>query len=161
MKTMLYENFLNFLSFSSVQSLSYVQLFASLWTAAHQASLFITISWSFLKLMSNELVIPHNHLVLCYPLLLLPSIFPSIRVLSNELAFHIRWSKYWSFSFTISPSSEYLGLISYRIDWFDLLSDQGTLKRPLQQHDSIALILWCSAFLWFNSHIHTWLLEKP
>ena len=128
-----------------VQSLSYVQLFASLWTAAHQASLFITISWSFLKLMSIELVIPHNHLVLCYPLLLLPSIFPSIRIFSNEFTLRIRWPKYWSFSFNINPSNQCSGLIPFRMDWFDLLAVQGTLK-SLQHHNSKASILWRSAF---------------
>ena len=112
--------------FSSVQSLSHVQLFVTPWTAARQASLSIANSQSSLKLMSIESVIPSNHLILCRPLLLLPSIFPSIRVFSNELALHIRWPKYWSFS--ISPSNEYSGLISCRIDWLDLLAVQGTLK---------------------------------
>ena len=116
---------------ASVQLLSCVPLFA---TAAYQASLFITNSWSLLKLISIELVMPSNHLVLCHPLLLLPSIFPSIRVFSNEPALHIRWPKYWSFSFTISPSSEYSG-ISFRMDWLDLLAVQGTLK-SLLQHES-------------------------
>ena len=117
------------------------------WTAACQASLSFTISWSLLKLMSIELVIPSNHLVLCRPFLLLPLIFPSIRVFSNELALHIRWLKYWSFSFSISPSNEYSGLISFRIYWFDLFAVQGTLKSLLQHHSSKASILWCSAFL--------------
>ena len=102
---------------------------------AHQASLSFTISWSLLKLMSIDLVMPSNHLILCHPLLLLPSVFPSIRVFSNELTLHIRWPKYWSFSFNISPSNEYAGLISFRIDCFDLLAVQGTLKNLLQQHN--------------------------
>ena len=114
--------------FSSVQSLSRVQLFAMPWTAACQASLFITNSWSLLKLMSIELVIPYNYLILCRPLFLPPSIFPGIRVFSNESALHIRWPKYWSFSFNISPSSEYPGLISFRMDWLDLLAVQGGKK---------------------------------
>ena len=114
------------------------------WTSARQASLSCTISQSLLKLMSIESVKPSNHLIFCHPLLLLPSIFPSIRVFSNESALRIRWPKHWSFS--TSPSSEYLGLISFRIDWFDLLSVQGTLKRLLQHHSLKALILWCSAF---------------
>ena len=114
--------------FSSVQSLSRVQLFVTPWTAAHQASLSITNSQSLLKFMSIKLVMPSNHLILCRPLLLLPSIFPSIRVFSNESALRIRWPQYWSFSFTISPSNEYSGLISFKIDWLDLLAVQGTLK---------------------------------
>ena len=111
------------------QLLSHVQLPATPWTAACQDSLFITNSWSLLKLVSIQSVMPSSHLILCRPLLLLPSIFPSIRVFSNELALCIRWPKYWSFSFSISPSSEYSGLISFKIDWFDLLAVQGTLKR--------------------------------
>ena len=118
----------------SVQSLSRVQLFAAPWTAARQASLSITNSQSLLKLMSIELAMPSNHLILCHLLLLLPSIFPSIRVLSNESVLCIRWSKYWSFSFSISPSNEYSGLISFRMDWLDLLAVQGTLKSLLQHH---------------------------
>ena len=114
--------------FSSVQLLSHVQFFVTPWTAAHQASLTITNSWSLLKLMSIESVMPSNLLILYRPLLLPPSIFPSIRVFSNESVLRIRWPKYWSFSFSISPSSEYSGLISSRIDWFDLLSAQGTLN---------------------------------
>ena len=129
-------------SFSSVQSLSRVQFFVTPWTAVHQASLSITNSWSLLKFMSIESVIPSNHLILCRPLLLLPSIFPSIRVFSNESVLHIRWPKYWSFSFSISPSNEHSGLISFRIDWFDLLVVQGTLKSLLQHHSSKASILW-------------------
>ena len=137
-----------FLSLCIVQfsSLSRVQPFATPWTAVHQASLSLTNSWSLLKLMSIELVIPSNHLILCCPLLLLPSIFPSIRVFSNESALHIRWPKYWSFSFTISPSNEYSALISFRMDWLDLFSVQGTLKSLLQHHTSKASILQCSAF---------------
>ena len=132
--------------FSSVQSLSRIQLFATPWTAACQASLFITNSWSLLKLTSTESVIPSNHLILCRPLLLPPSILPSIRVFSNESVLCIRWPKYWSFSFSISPSNEYSGLISFRMDWLDLLAVQGTLKNLLQQHSSKVSILWCSAF---------------
>ena len=120
--------------FSSVQLLSCVQLFKIPWTAAHQASLSITNSWSLLKLMSIELVMSSNHLILCLLLLLLPSIFPSIRVFSNESVLHIRWPNYRSFSFNISPSNEYSGLISLRIEWFDLLAVQGTLKSLLQNH---------------------------
>ena len=116
------------------------------WTAAHQASLSFTISRSFLKLMSIELVMPSNHLILCCPLLLLPSIFPSIRVFSSELVLHLRWPKYWSFNFSISPSNEYSGLISFRIDWFDVLAAQGTLKNLLQHHNLKASILQHSAF---------------
>ena len=127
-----------------VQSLSCVWLSVTLWTAAHQASLTFTISWSLLKLMSIELVMPSNHLTLCHPCLLLPSIFPSIRVFSNESALHIKWPNYWSFSFSISPSNEYSGLIP--IDWFDLLAVQGTLKNLCQHHSWKASILWCSAF---------------
>ena len=133
-------------SLSSVRSLSCVQLFATLWTAVHQASLSIANSWSLLKLMSIESVMPSNHLILCRPLLLLPSIFPSIRVFSNESALCIRWPKYWSLSFNISPSNEHPGLISFRMDWLDLLAVQGTLKSLLQHHSSKASILWCSAF---------------
>ena len=116
------------------------------WTAAPQASLSITNSWTLLKLMSIELVMPSNHLILCHPLLLLPSIFPSIRVFSKESVLHIRWPKYWSFSFNISPSIEHVGLVSFRMDGLDLLAVQGTLKRLLQHHSSNASILWCSAF---------------
>ena len=131
--------------FSSVQSLSCVRLFVTSWTAAHQASLPITNSRSLLKLMSIESVMPSNHLILCHLLLLLPSIFPSIRVFSNESVLLIRWPKYWSFSFSISPSNEYSGLISFRMHWLDLLAIQGTLK-SLQHHCSKASILWHSAF---------------
>ena len=134
------------MQFSSVQLLRYVQLFVTPWTAACQASLSITNSWSLLKLMVIELVMPSNHLLLCCPLLLLPSIFPSIRVFSNESVLHIRWPKYWSFSFSISPSNEYSGLISFRMNWLDLLAVQGTLKSLLQHHNSKTSILLCSAF---------------
>ena len=127
--------------FSSVQSLSHVQLFATLWTAVRQASLSITNSWSLCKLMSIESVMPSNHLILCHPLLLSPSIFPSSRVFSSESVLHIRWPKYWSFSFSISSSNEYSGLISFRMDWLDLLAVQGTLKSLLQHHSSKASIL--------------------
>ena len=131
--------------FSSVQSLSCVWLFATPWTTARQAFLSITNSWSLLKLMSIESVMPSNHLILCHPLLL-ASIFSSIRVFSNESALHIRWPAYWSFSFSISPSNEYSGLIFFRMDWLDLLAVQGTLKSLLQHHSSKASILWHSAF---------------
>ena len=131
--------------FSSVQLLSRVRLFATPWTAARQASLSIANSQSLLKLMSIESVMPSNHLILCCALLL-PSILPSIRVFSKESVLCLRWPKYWSFSFTISPSNEYPGLISFRMDWLDLLAVQGTLKSVLQHHSSKASILWCSAF---------------
>ena len=132
--------------FSSAQSLSHVWLFVTPWTTACQASLSITNSRSLLKLMSIKLVRPYNHLILCVPLLLLPSIFPNIRISSNESVLHIRWTNYWSFSFSISPSNEYSGLISLRMDWFNLLTVQGTLKNLLQHHSSKASILQCSAF---------------
>ena len=147
--------------FSSVQSLSRVQLFGTPWTTACQASLSITNSQSPLKLMSIESVIQSHHLILCHSLLLPPSIFPSIRDFSKESAFHIRWPKYWSFSFKISPSNEYLGLISFRMDWLDLLAVQGTLRSLLQHHSSKASNLRPQLSLWFNSHIHTLPLEKP
>ena len=131
---------------SSVQSLSRVGLFVTPWTAALQTSLSITNSQSFLKLMSIESVMLSNHLILCRPLLLSPSIFPSIRVFSNESSLHIRWPKYWSFSFSINPSNECSGLISFRIDWLDLLAVQGTLKSLLQYYSSKASILQCSVF---------------
>ena len=131
---------------SSVQSLSCVRLFVTSWTSACQASLSITNSQSLLKLMSIESVMPSNHLILCCPLLLLLSIFPSIRVFSSELILHIRWLKYWSFRFSISPFNEYSGLTSFRMDWFDLLAVQGTLKSLLQNHSSKASILQRSAF---------------
>ena len=127
--------------------LSCIRLFVTPWTAACQPSLSITNSRSLLKLMSTESVMPSNHLILCYSLLLLLSIIPSIRVFSNELVLHIRWPKYWSFSFSISPSNQYSGLISFRMDWLDLLAVQGTLKSLLWHHSSKASILWHSAFL--------------
>ena len=129
---------------------NHIQLFVTLWTAACQASLSITNSWSLPKLMSIESVMPSKHLLLCCPLLLLPSIFPSIRVFSNESVLHIRWPKYQSFSYSISPSNEYSGLISFRMDWLDLLVVKGTLKSLLQHHSSKASILWCSAFFMFQ-----------
>ena len=135
---------------SSVQFISVTQSCPTLcnsWTAAHQASLSITNSQSLLKLMSTELVMPSNHLILCRPLLLLPSIFPSIRVFSNETALRIRWPKNWSFSFNISPSNEDSGLVFFRMDWFDLLAVQGTLKSFLQHHSLKASVLWRPAFL--------------
>ena len=126
--------------------LSHVQFFATPWTAAHQASLSITNSQSLPKLISIESVMPSNHLILCCPLLLLPSIFPSIRVFSNESVLRIRWPKYWSFIFNISPSNEHSGLISFRMDWLDFLAVQGALKSLLQHHSTKASILWHSAF---------------
>ena len=146
---------------SSVQSLSRVQLFAALWTVAQQASLSIINFQSLLKLMSIESVMPSNHVILCCPLLLLPSIFPSIRVFSNESVLRIRWPKYWSFSFSISSSNEFSGLTSFRMDWFDVLAVQETLKSLLQHHSSKASVLRCSAFFIVQLSIHTWLLEKP
>ena len=125
------------------------------WTAAPQASLSITSSWSLLRLISIKLVMPSNHLILCRPLLLPPSIFPSFRVFSNESFLRIRWLKYWSFSFNVSPSNEHSGLISFKIDWLDLLAVQGTLKSLLQYHSSKASILWCSAFFMLQlSHVY-------
>ena len=137
--------FFFFSFFEGVQWLSQVQLFATPQTVACQASLSITNSQSLLKLMSTELVMPSHHLMLCHPLLLLPSNLPSIRVFSNESALHIRWPKYWHFSFSISPSNEYSALISFRINWFDFLAAEGTLKRLLQHHSSKASILRRSA----------------
>ena len=136
----------NIFKLRSVQLLSHVWLFATPWTTACQASLSIPNSQSLPKLMSIESVIPSSHLILCRPLLLLPSIFPSIRVFSNQSALRIRWPEYWSFSFNISPSSEHPGLISFKMDWLDLLAVQGTLKSLLQHHSSKASILQCSAF---------------
>ena len=133
-------------SVSSVQSLSNVRLFVNPWTVAHQTSLSITKARSLLKLMSIESVMPSSHLILCRPLFLLPSVFPSIRIFSNESVLRIRWPKYWSFSFSISPSDECSRLISFRMDWFDLLAVQGTLKSLLQHHSSKASILWHPAF---------------
>ena len=132
--------------FGSVQSISHVQLLVTAWTVACQASLSIAISQSLLKLMSIELLMPSNHLILCYPLLLLPSIFPSIRVFSNESVVPIRGPKCWSFSFSISPSNEHSGIISFRVDWFDLLAVQGTINSLLQHHSSKASIFQHSAF---------------
>ena len=147
--------------FSSIQSLSHLWLSATPWIAACQASLSITNSRSSSKLMSIESVMPSNHLILCCPLLLLPSIFPSIRIFSNESVLHIRWPQYWSFSFNISPSNQHPGLISFRMDWLDLLAVQGTLKSLLQHHSSKASILQCSAFFIVQLSNPTWLLEEP
>ena len=132
--------------FSSVQWLSHVWLFATPWTTACQASLSITNSWSLPKPISTESIMPFNHLILCHPLLLLPPIFPSIRVFSNESVFHIRWPKYWSISFNISTTNEHAGLISFRIDWLDLLVVQGSCKSLLQDYSSKTSIFWCSVF---------------
>ena len=149
------------LQFSSVQSLSRVRLFVTPWTAVHQAFLSITNSQSLLKLTSIELVMPSNQLILCRPLLLPPSVFPSIRVLSSESVLHIRWPKYWSFSFSISPSNEHPGLISFTMDWLDLLALQETLKSLLQHHSSKHQFFSAQLSLQSNSHVHTRLLEKP
>ena len=142
--------------FSSVQSLNHVRLLATLWTAACHASTSITISWSLPKLMSIESLMPSSHLILCHPLLLPPSVFPSSGSFQMSQLFPIRWRKYWSFSFSISPSNEHSGLISFRMDWLDLLSVQGTLKSLLQHHSSKASILQCSAFFtvscWFQQY---------
>ena len=141
-------------NFVVVQSLNHVRLFATPWTAAHQASLSVTIFWSLLKIMSIESVMPSNYLTLCCPLLLLPSIFPQIRVFPNESTHYIRWPKYWSFSLSISPSNEYSGLLSFRVNWFDILAVQETLKSLLQHHSSKASILQCSAlFMVQLSHL--------
>ena len=148
----------------SVQSLSHVRLFATPWIAARQASLAIINPQSLLKFMSIESVIPSSHLILCHPLLLLPSIPPSIRVFSNESALHMRWPMYWSFSFSIRPSNEHPGLISFRMDCLDLLAVQGTLKSLLQYHSSKASIprhFGAQLSSQSNTHIHTWPLEKP
>ena len=150
-----------YIQFSSVQSLSRVWLFATPWTAACQASLSITNSWSLPKLISIKSVMPSSHLILCRPLLLLPPIPPSIRVFSNESTLRMRWPKYWSFSFNISPSNEHPGLISFKMDWLDLLGVQGTLKRvfantTVQKHQFFGAQLSSQS----NSHIHTWPLEK-
>ena len=134
------------MQFSSVQSLSPVQLYVTPWIATHQASLSITNSRSLLKFISIKAVMPSNHLILCHPLLLLPSIFPSMRAFFSESVLCIRWPKYWSFSFSISPFNEYSGLISFRIDWLDLLAVQGTLKSLLQHHSLKPSVLWCSVF---------------
>ena len=148
------------LQFSSVQSLSHIQLFATPWTAACQGSLSITNSWSLLKIMSIASVMPANHLILCYPLLILPSTFPSIRVFSGESVLPIRCPEDWSFSFSISHFNEYSGLISLRMDWFDLLAVQGTLKSLLQHHSSKVSILWCSAFFIVHLSHSYWTNEK-
>ena len=140
------QGLLHSVQFSTVQSLSHVQLFSTPRTTACQASLSITNSLSPPRPMSIELVMPSNHFILCHPLLLMPSTFPSIRIFSKESVLHIRWPKYWSFSFNISPSNEYPGLISFMMDWLDLLAVQGTLKSLLQNHSSKASILRCSAF---------------
>ena len=141
--------------FSSVQLLTRVQLFVTPWTVSRQASLSITNSRSLPKLMSIESVMPSDHLTLCHPLFLPLSIFPSIRVFSNESALHIRWPKYWSFSFNINPSKEHPGLISFRMDWLDLLAIQGTLKSLLQHQSSNHQFFGAQLSLWSNSHIHT------
>ena len=142
-------------TYCSVQSLSCVRLFVTPWIAARQASLSITSSQSLFRLMSIELVMPSNHLIICHPLLFPPSIFPSIRVFSNESVRRIRWPEYWSFSFNVSPSNEYSRLISFRMDWLDLLAVQGTLKSLLQHHSSKAPIFWRSAFFIVQlSHPH-------
>ena len=147
--------------FVAIQSLTHVWLFATPWNAAPQASLSFTISPSLLKFMSTELIMPSNHLLLCCPFLFLLSVFPSTRVFSNESVPHIRQSNYWSFSFSISPSNEYSGLISVRIDWFDLLAVQETLKIFLQHHNSKASVLQCSAlFMVLLSHPYM-TTEKP
>ena len=141
--------------FSSVRSLSHLRLFATPWTAAHQASLSNTNSRSLLKLMSIELVMPSSHLILCHPLLLLPPIPPSIRAFSNESTLPMRWPKYWSFSFSISPSNEHPELISFRMDWLDLLAVQGTLKSLFQHHSSKASVFRAQLSSQSNSHMHT------
>ena len=157
-KTLLQRN----LQFSSVQSLSHVRLFVTPWIAARQASLSITNSWSLLKLMPIELVMLSSHLILCHPLLLLPPIPPSIRVFSNESTLRMRWPKYCSFSFSISPSNEHPGLISFRMDCLDLLAVQGTLKSLLQHHSYQKHRFWGAQLSsQSNSHIYTWPLEKP
>ena len=154
-------SFDSIMSFSLVQLLSCVWLLVTPWTTTRQAFLSITNSQSPLKPMSIELVMPSNHLILCHPLLLLPSIFPSIRVFSNESVLHIRWPKYWSFSFSISPSNEHPGLISFRMDWFDLLAVQGTIKSLLQHHSSKASFLRRSAFFIVQLSHPYMTTEKP
>ena len=145
----------------SVQSLSHVWLFVTPWTTARQTSLSITNSWNLLKLISMESVMWSNHLILCRPLLLPPSIFPSIRVFSNESVLHSRWPKYWNFSFSLNPSNEYSGLISSRMEWLDLLAVQGTLNSLFQHHSSKASIFGTQLSSQSNAHIHTRPLEKP
>ena len=147
--------------FSSFQSLSHVRLFVTPWITARQASLSITNSWSSPKLMSIESVMPSSHLIFCRPLLLLPPIPPSIRIFSNESTLRMRWPKYWSFSFIIIPSKEHPGLISFRMDWLDLLAVQGTYKSLLQYHSSKHQCFGTQLSSQSNSHIHTWLLGKP
>ena len=149
------------LQFSSVQSLSRVRLFATPWIAARQASLSITVSQSSLRLTSIESMMPSSHLILGRPLLLLPSIPPSIRVFSSESTLHTRWPKYWSFSFSIIPCKEIPGLISFRMDWLDLLAVQGTLKSLFQHHSSKHQFFGAQPSSQSNSHIHTWPQEKP
>ena len=145
--------FVSYICISSVQLLSHFQLLATQWAASHQASLYITNSWSLLKLMSIESVMSSNHLIFCCPLFFLPLIFPSIRVFSNESVLLIRWPEYWNFSFNINPSNEYSGLISFRIDWFDLLEVQGTLKILLQHHSlKTSIIQWSVFFMVQLSH---------
>ena len=148
------------IQFSTVQSLSSVQLIMTPWIAAHQASLSITNSQSSLKLTCIESALPSSYLILCCPFLLLPLVPPSIRVFSSESTLHMRQPKYWSFSFSTIPSEEHPKLISFRMDWLDLLAGQGTLNSLLQHHSSKVSILWHSA-LWSNSHTYTWLSEKP
>ena len=151
-----------FHQFSSVKSFSCVRLFVTPWMAARQASLSITNSWNLLKLMSIESVMPSiQPFIFCRPLLLLPSIFPSIRVFSNESVLCVKWPKYWSFSFSNSPSKEYSGLISFRMDWLDLLAVQGTLKSLLQHYSSKSLILWCSAFFMASNIRNQWWFLFP
>ena len=152
---------LHIFAFSSVQSLSRVRLFATPWIAARQAFLSITISWSSLRLTSIKSVMPSSHLILCRLLSLLPPIPPSIRVFSNESTLRMRWPKYWSFSFSISPSKEHPGLISFRMDWLDLLAVQGTLKSLLQHTVQKNQFFSAQLSSQSNSHIHTWPLEKP
>ena len=144
----------------AVQPLSQVQLFATPWTAACQASLSFTVSWSLLKLLSIESVMTSNHPIDCHPLLLLPSIFPRIRVFSNGSVLRIRWPNYWSFSFSISPSNKYSGMIQFRIDWFYLFAIQWNLKSLLQHYSSNALIPWHSVSIWSNFHIHIMITGK-
>ena len=161
------QNKKDFFFLSSAQSLSHIQFFATPWTAAHQASLAITNSWSLLNFMSIKLVMPSNHLILCCLFLLLPSIFSM--VFSDDLLLHIKWPNYWSFNFSIRPSNDYSfpWLISFKIDWLDLLAVWGTLKGLPQHYSSKASILWHSAFFTvqlsypYMTHIHTWLSEKP
>ena len=160
-KAILFSDMLHSFVLVAVQSLSRVRLFGTPWTAAWQASLSFTISQSLLKLMYTELAMASNHFVFCHHLLFLPSIFPSIRVFSNVSVICLKWPKCWRFSFSISPSDEYSGLISFRIDRFDLLAVPGTLKSLLQHHSQKHQFFGTQLSLWSNSHIHSWLLEKP